>query len=106
LTSETPSLKNGSAYSDIDECAENSDQCAQNCRNIVGSYVCSCNAGYTLNGDGRRCDGKTVGMVKKVKSCRSFFQMSMSVPFVLTNARRTARIPWGPTLAAAIQATG
>lgn len=44
---------------DIDECAEDTDQCAQNCRNIVGSYVCSCNAGYSLNMDGRGCDGKT-----------------------------------------------
>ena len=40
---------------DIDECAEGIDQCAQNCSNTIGSYTCSCNAGYTLNADGRVC---------------------------------------------------
>ena len=43
---------------DIDECALGTDQCTQNCHNNVGSYTCSCNAGYTLNSDGRRCDGR------------------------------------------------
>ena len=43
---------------DIDECRLETDQCAQNCHNNVGSYTCSCNVGYTLNSDGRHCDGK------------------------------------------------
>ena len=33
------------------------DTCEQNCHNTVGSYTCSCNAGYTLNSDGHTCDG-------------------------------------------------
>ena len=41
---------------DIDECSEDTDQCTQNCRNTIGSYTCSCNAGFTLNSDGRGCD--------------------------------------------------
>ena len=45
---------------DIDECREGTDQCAQNCHNTVGSYTCSCQTGYRLNPDGRRCDGKYV----------------------------------------------
>ncbi len=45
-------------FSDIDECAEGSDQCNQNCHNNVGSYTCSCNTGYRLNPNGRLCDGK------------------------------------------------
>lgn len=43
--------------SDNDECALGTNHCSQNCRNTVGSYTCSCNAGYRLNADGQRCDG-------------------------------------------------
>lgn len=46
-----------SYHVDIDECALDTDQCAQNCHNTVGSYTCSCNVGYRLNIDRRRCDG-------------------------------------------------
>ena len=42
---------------DIDECGLGTHQCAQDCSNTVGSYTCSCQTGYTLNADGRRCDG-------------------------------------------------
>ena len=42
---------------DIDECANNTDGCAQTCTNTVGSYQCSCETGYTLNSDGHACDG-------------------------------------------------
>ena len=44
----------------MDECAANSGLCdATNggCTNTVGSYTCTCNAGYVLNGDGSACDG-------------------------------------------------
>ena len=44
---------------DIDECAEETDRCAQNCHNTIGSYTCSCNAGYRLNVNGYDCDGMT-----------------------------------------------
>ena len=43
-------------FTDIDECAEQSDQCDEthaDCTNTVGSYECQCNVGFT--GDGRRC---------------------------------------------------
>ena len=43
---------------DVDECAANTDGCAQTCTNTAGSYQCSCGAGYTLNSDGHACDGK------------------------------------------------
>ena len=45
-------------YTDIDECAEGTDRCDQNCHNTIGSYICSCNTGYSLNADGFACDGK------------------------------------------------
>lgn len=44
------------SLSDIDECTEGTDQCAQNCHNTAGSYNCSCNIGYRLNKDGLGCD--------------------------------------------------
>ena len=44
--------------SDIDECAENTDNCDQHCINTVGSFTCACNAGYRLALDFRSCDGK------------------------------------------------
>ena len=44
-------------YTDNNECLMGTDRCEQNCHNTVGSYTCSCNAGYTLNSDGRNCNG-------------------------------------------------
>ena len=45
-------------YTDIDECNTNNGGCAQNCHNTAGSYHCSCNTGYTLNGNGHSCNGE------------------------------------------------
>lgn len=47
-------------FSDINECAEGTHQCAHACHNTNGSYTCSCRAGYALNSDGRDCDGTLV----------------------------------------------
>ena len=49
-----------SCITDIDECAEGTDRCAQNCHNNVGSYTCSCNVGFRLNSNGYGCDGKYI----------------------------------------------
>ncbi len=43
---------------DINECNSDNGGCAQTCTNSEGSFECSCDAGYTLNGDSRNCDGK------------------------------------------------
>ena len=40
---------------DIDECADNTDGCDQTCTNTMGSFVCSCDSGFTLSSDGRTC---------------------------------------------------
>ena len=40
---------------DIDECAAETDNCDQVCTNDDGSYVCSCNSGFTLASDGLTC---------------------------------------------------
>ena len=43
---------------DLDECRTHTHNCDVNadCLNTVGSYSCTCNAGYT--GDGQTCSGK------------------------------------------------
>ena len=43
---------------DINECSLNSGGCDQLCNNTIGSFQCSCNSGYTLNGDGITCSGR------------------------------------------------
>ena len=35
----------------------NNANCSQTCTNTNGSYLCSCNSGYTLNADNRTCHG-------------------------------------------------
>lgn len=42
---------------DIDECSEGSYRCEQHCHNSVGSYACSCDSGFRLDGDGLGCNG-------------------------------------------------
>ena len=48
----------GSMHTDVDECATNNGGCAQTCTNTVGSFVCSCQSGYTLASNGLTCDGE------------------------------------------------
>lgn len=43
------------AHVDINECE--GAPCDHGCENTVGSFECSCAAGYTLNSNRLRCDG-------------------------------------------------
>jgi len=43
-------------YTDVDEC-DIDGACDQNCTNTNGSFICSCDDGYTLDSDGRTCNG-------------------------------------------------
>ena len=47
-------------FTDLNECAINNGNCGQVCTNTVGSYNCSCNGGYILNGDARTCAGMKI----------------------------------------------
>ena len=42
-------------FSDIDECAEDTDGCTQTCTNEVGGYSCSCGSGYRLSSNQHGC---------------------------------------------------
>ena len=43
---------------DKNECLVSNGGCAQNCHNTIGSFTCSCNAGYALSSNGKGCNGK------------------------------------------------
>ena len=45
---------------DIDECAEGTSGCSQQCNNTIGSFECSCVDGYRLALDGKICNGMHV----------------------------------------------
>ena len=68
---------------DIDECAENIDNCVENaiCTNILGSFLCMCQNGYTE--DGHICKGNCSLECDPNASCCSFIQILMSVMRVL-----------------------
>ena len=42
---------------DTNECDDNNGGCSQMCKNIEGSYDCSCRNGYELDIDGQNCSG-------------------------------------------------
>ena len=43
---------------DLDECQLDLDDCAQVCTNTDGSFICSCEEGFTLDNDGKTCNGE------------------------------------------------
>jgi hypothetical protein len=43
--------------SDVDECLQTPGPCAHHCRNVPGSFRCTCPPGTALLGDGRSCAG-------------------------------------------------
>ena len=51
---------------DINECLPNGGKgpCAQICNNTIGSFQCSCNAGYTLSG--YACNGENTQRRRRV----------------------------------------
>ena len=43
---------------DENECEISNGGCQHQCKNINGSYVCHCNEGFFLDGNGKTCSGK------------------------------------------------
>ena len=58
---------------DIDECQQGISGCSQVCTNTIGSYKCSCNAGYQLTNDSHTCIGLELFVVT---ICRSNCQFT------------------------------
>ena len=56
----------------MDECAEGIDECVQICRDTAASYTCSCNSGYRLASDGRRCNGIRLGVILLILTFSDF----------------------------------
>ena len=70
-------------HTDINECAEGTHECEHNCHNTIGSYTCSCRTGYSLNADGRACDGKVFAYKYEViftQNCIETFQLLAALP--------------------------
>ena len=47
-------------HTDVNECLSINGNCSQICTNTLGSYYCSCTAGYMLNADNQTCVGKKI----------------------------------------------
>ena len=58
-------------HTDVDECATNNGGCDHYCTNTIGSFVCSCYPGYTLDGDGHTCLGEL--MLHELSTHRKHF---------------------------------
>ena len=43
---------------DINECLLGTDHCEEGCRNIPGSYYCTCGKGYALSTDKHTCQSQ------------------------------------------------
>ena len=56
---------------DIDECVNGNNTCALNatCTNTEGSYNCSCNPGYTGNGENCTSKGKSQFLSNHLNIC-------------------------------------
>ena len=81
-------------FSDVDECATSNGGCEQICNNTIGSFYCSCDAGYQLDGNGLNCTGE-FSVVKVALRWHEWYyyvlfstQTSMSVRMVMTTAMR------------------
>ena len=53
------------ATSDIDECADNENNCPFDCTNTAGSYLCSCPVGFFFDEDTRNCTGRSVKFINQ-----------------------------------------
>ena len=44
---------------DNNECTDGTANCQQTCTNTLGSFQCNCTSGFTLDSDGRACNGES-----------------------------------------------
>ena len=64
-------------FSDENECGpDGTNDCHQNanCTNTIGSYICTCNTGYS--GDGKLCEGRNHNLMEEIsRSSHLFLQI-------------------------------
>ena len=56
-------------YIDIIECNIKNGGCQHSCANTIGSFICSCDTGYQLDGNGLNCNGEGLFKMKVVHAC-------------------------------------
>ena len=54
---------------DINECERSEHNCSQLCDNVPGGFVCGCEAGYSLQGDGVNCTGMLSCQTLSLRVC-------------------------------------
>ena len=47
-----------SHLTDINECSDSNGGCDDDCINTIGSFYCECDSGYTLQTNGKTCNGQ------------------------------------------------
>ena len=56
-------------FLDVDECSSSdNNRCSQSCKNTVGSYECSCVAGFKLDSDGYACNDNSYSLLINYRS--------------------------------------
>ena len=53
-----PVLYITSHLTDINECSDSNGGCDDDCINTIGSFYCECDSGYTLQTNGKTCNGQ------------------------------------------------
>ena len=61
---------------DINECAENTDECDHVCLDNDGSYYCKCHNGYRLDDDGHGCEGIVTLCTLQLYALRVFYDIT------------------------------
>ena len=60
-------ISNCNVCLDVDECQILKGGCQHKCENTNGSYLCLCNEGFFLDGNGRTCSGKYYMMHQTIR---------------------------------------
>ena len=74
-------VSSSNSFLDIGECTNGSHNCHSNatCNNIVGSFICSCDGGFT--GNGTYCEGSNKTSIKSIVQINFFKKINFVVIF-------------------------
>eukprot|EP00052_Salpingoeca_macrocollata_P011851 m.91543 g.91543 ORF g.91543 m.91543 type:complete len:401 (+) comp18227_c0_seq1:233-1435(+) len=76
----------GLTCTDIDECAVNNGGCEQNCKNLLGTYWCTCHSGFRKV-DQFNCEEQVADITGTVISSRNKTHIYSNVPVLLYSRR-------------------